>query len=106
MSEELLEDEFSEEEILKLDMMYDEVNELLINDFLQEYIAFYIYCLHKYKFLEAQTTSLRCYVNSAIDAFNNVSYKDVDFAKVEKKLEEKYNLKLIQSEPYLELKEI
>lgn len=101
-----LDDEFSEEELLKLDMMYDEVNELLINDFLQEYIALYIQCLHKYEFLKSKTTSLRGYVNSAIDAFNNVNYDDVDFQKLKQILNTKYNLDIIMEDPYLELKEI
>ena len=106
LNEELDDDELSEEELIKLDMMYDELNDLLKIDFLQEYVALFIQCLHKYKFLEAKTTSLRRHVNSAIDAFNNANYDDVDFEKVKKILKEKYNLELIREEPYLELKEI
>jgi len=101
-----LDDEVSEEELIKLDMMYDELSEFLKNEFLQEYVALYIQCLYKYEFLEAKTTSLRRYVNSAIDAFNNASYEDVDFDNVKKILKEKYYLDLIREEPYLELKEL
>lgn len=101
-----LDDEFSEEQLIRLDMMYDEVNDFLKKDFLQEYIAFYIVCLHKYEFLKLETSSLRRHVNSAIDAFNNARYEDVDFKRVKQILKEKYRLELIREEPYLELKEI
>ena len=99
-------DEYSEEDLIKLDMMYDEMQEILVNDFLQEYVAKYIQCLYKYEFLQAETTSLRRHVNSAIDTFNSASYEDVNFEKVSKILKDKYRLKIIREEPYLELKEI
>ena len=99
-------DDYSEEEMIRLDMMYEELDDFLKTEFLQEYIALYFWCLYKYEFLESKTSDLRRHVNSAINAFNNVKYGDVNFKRIKQILKEKYYLKIINEEPYLELKEI
>ena len=101
-----LDDDYSEEEMIKLDMMYDDLNKFLKTNFLQEYVALYLMCLYKYDFLDEKTTDLVRHINSAIDTFNNVKYNDVNFRKVKQILKQKYNLIIVKEEPYLELKEI
>jgi len=101
-----LDEDMDDEELVRLEMMYDEVRDLLKNNFLNEYVACYLQALHKYEFLKRKTTPLFRHVNSCIDEFNNVNYEDVNFDKVKDILKEKYRLKIAQEEPYLELEEI
>lgn len=106
MKVKLYDDDFNEDEMIKLDMMYDEINSLMKYDFLQEYIALYLQCLYKYDFLKEKTTNLKRHINSAVNAFNNIKDKDIDLEKIKQILKQKYNLKIIKEEPYLELEEI
>ena len=99
-------DDMTDEELVRLDMMYDEVHALIKPDFIQEYVACYIYALYKYRFLERKTTPLRNHINSCLNDFNIVDYNDIELEKVKKILKEKYKLKIIQEKPYLELEEI
>ena len=99
-------DDISDEELIRLDMMYDEVRALLKPDFIHEYVACYIQALYKYKFAERKTTPMYNHIYSCIQDFNCVNMEDIDFEMVKEILINKYKLKVIKEEPYLELEEI
>ena len=99
-------DDIDGEELIRLDMMYDEVRTLLKPDFIHEYVACYLQALHKYKFTERKTTPMYNHIYSCIQDFNTIRMEDIDFDRVKEVLKEKYKLKVIKEEPYLELEEI
>ena len=104
--EDCMEDDISGEELIRLDMMYDEVRTLLKPDFIHEYVSCYIYALHKYGFADRKTSSMYSHIFSCIQDFNCIRMEDIDFDKVKEILINKYKLKVIKEKPYLELKEI
>ena len=99
-------DDMTDEEIARLCLMNDEVREMLKPDFIQEYVAKYIQALYKYEFAQRKTSALRNHINSCIEDFNCINYKDINLKKVNQILKDKYQLRIIKEEPYLELEEI
>ena len=104
--EDCTEDDISGEELIRLDMMYDEVRELLKPDFIHEYSARYLYALHKYGFADRKTSSMYSHIYSCIQDFNCVRIDEIDFNKVKEILLNKYRLKVVREEPYFEVEEI
>ena len=66
-------DDIDGEELIRLDMMYDEVRTLLKPDFIHEYVACYLQALHKYKFTERKTSPMYSHIYSCIQDFNCVN---------------------------------
>lgn len=105
-TEKYIDDEIEGEELIRLDMMYDEVRALLMPDFVHDYVACYLQALHKYEFLKRKTTPIKNHIYSCLQDFNCVEYEDIELNKIKTILKEKYRLKIVQEEPYLELEEI
>ena len=101
-----LDEDMDDEELVRLEMMYDEVRALLKPDFIHEYVACYLQALYKYKFADRKTTPMYNHIYSCIQDFNCVNMEDIDFEKVKEILINKYKLKVIKEKPYLELEEI
>jgi len=94
-----LDNDFTEEEDIKIGKFFDEVRNFIKDDFLEEYVAFYIYKLYEYQFPSLYRTPFRHHINSAMENFTSLTYKDIDFIKVKEILKEKYNL-IFNEEPF------
>ena len=100
----MVDTDITEAEERNIELFFNELDNYIKNNILNEYVAYFFYELNKYNFSSLGNTPIKNYINSAIESFTNLNAKDVDLVKVKQILKEKYCLVLIE-EPF-SLKEI
>ena len=100
----MVDTDFIDAEERNIELFFNELDNYIKNNILNEYVAYFFYLLHKYNFSSLGNTPINNYINSAMESFCNLNAEDIDLVKVKQILKEKYNLVLIE-EPF-SLKEI
>ena len=100
----MVDTDITEDEERNIELFFNELDNYIKNNILNEYVAYFFYELHKYNFSSLGNTAIKNYINSAIESFCNLNTKEIDLVKVKLILKEEYNLVLIE-EPF-SLKEI
>ncbi|MBQ8891308.1 MAG: hypothetical protein IJ068_00375 [Bacilli bacterium] len=99
--------EISDEEYNKIVIPFDKsVKKYVRENFLNEFIAYYISECYKQEVLWTQEYHML--VNSALEELGQFRYKDSNFKKIKNILEKKHHLKIVNNSPkeLIEIEEI
>lgn len=91
--------EISDDELTKLFKPFDkEIDKYLFKNFLNEYVAYYIYCAYKNSVLWSGD-KLDLTINSAIEHLSEIMVSDCKIRKIKRILAKKYNLRIESTSP-------
>lgn len=91
-------EDYDEKQVKEINDIYDKLEKYVIDNFLIDYLAYYIFLNYKCSF-NVLSGNLKNHLNSAMDSFNMMSYKDIDIDKLKAHLRLKYKLKIISDNP-------
>lgn len=100
----MVEEELTEEQIAEFKKIDANVRKCFIDNFLNEYIAYFLYSCNKCPFLML-TDSLEQNITTGLELLSYIENEDVNINKLENILHEKYHLKITDTR-HLKLKSI